>query len=138
VAGHSNVSCLPSDPNNTPDGSSALRLDLVQHGAEWTGKSQPRVWTVSARAEPNPSMIEDDDNFRQEADEDDRYRMDARTAVFVNGKLVYADKNLFEVEDARKVPDARCSLENVAFTLPLERAIMRSQWQSRTTSSDGD
>ena len=40
--------------------------------------------------------------------------------VFVNGKLVYADKNLFDVEDARKVPDARCSLENGAFTLPLE------------------
>jgi hypothetical protein len=40
--------------------------------------------------------------------------------VFVNGKLVYADKNLFEVEGARKVPDARCSLQNGAFTLPLE------------------
>jgi hypothetical protein len=40
--------------------------------------------------------------------------------VFVNGKLVYADKNLFEVEEARKFPDARCSLENGAFTLPLE------------------
>jgi hypothetical protein len=40
--------------------------------------------------------------------------------VFVNGKLVYADKNLFESEDARKIPDARCSLENGAFTLPLE------------------
>jgi len=40
--------------------------------------------------------------------------------VFVNGKLVYADKNLFELEEARKAPDARCSLENGAFTLPLE------------------
>jgi hypothetical protein len=40
--------------------------------------------------------------------------------VFVNGKLVYADKNLFEEEGARKVPDGRCSLENGAFTLPLE------------------
>jgi hypothetical protein len=40
--------------------------------------------------------------------------------VFVNGKLVYAGKNLFEVEDARKYPDARCSLENGAFTAPLE------------------
>src|SRR5215831_17902282 len=40
--------------------------------------------------------------------------------VFVNGKLVYADKNLFEVEEARKAPDGRCSLENGAFTLPLE------------------
>jgi hypothetical protein len=40
--------------------------------------------------------------------------------VFVNGKLVYADKNLFELEGARKFPDARCSLENGSFTLPLE------------------
>jgi hypothetical protein len=40
--------------------------------------------------------------------------------VFVNGKLVYADRNLFESEDARKIPDGRCSLENGAFTLPLE------------------
>ena len=40
--------------------------------------------------------------------------------VFTNGKLVYADKNLFESEDARKYPDARCSLENGAFDLPLE------------------
>ena len=40
--------------------------------------------------------------------------------VFVNGNLVYADKNLFEQDGARKVPDGRCSLENGAFQLPLE------------------
>jgi len=40
--------------------------------------------------------------------------------VFVNGKLVYADKNFFESEESRKVPDGRCSLENGSFTLPLE------------------
>jgi hypothetical protein len=40
--------------------------------------------------------------------------------LFVNGKLVYADKHLFELEGARKFPDARCSLENGVFTLPLE------------------
>jgi hypothetical protein len=40
--------------------------------------------------------------------------------VFVNGKLVYTDKNLFELEGARKAPDGRCSLENGAFPLPLE------------------
>jgi len=40
--------------------------------------------------------------------------------VFVNGKLVYADQNLFEKEGARKFPDARCSLENGSFALPLE------------------
>jgi hypothetical protein len=40
--------------------------------------------------------------------------------VFVNGKLVYTDKNLFESDAARKFPDGRCSLENGAFPLPLE------------------
>jgi hypothetical protein len=39
--------------------------------------------------------------------------------VFVNGKLVYADKNLWEPASARKAPDGRCSLENGSFTLPL-------------------
>ncbi len=40
--------------------------------------------------------------------------------IFVNGKLVYVGKNLWELEEARKFPDGRCSLENGAFTLPLE------------------
>lgn len=40
--------------------------------------------------------------------------------VFVNGKLVYTDRNLFELDGARKAPDGRCSLENGTFTLPLE------------------
>jgi hypothetical protein len=40
--------------------------------------------------------------------------------VFVNGKLVYADKNLYDSEVARKAPDGRCSLENGTITLPLE------------------
>jgi hypothetical protein len=40
--------------------------------------------------------------------------------VFVNGKLVYADQNFFELDGARKAPDGRCSLENGSFTLPLE------------------
>ena len=39
--------------------------------------------------------------------------------VFVNGKLVFADKNFFEPASARKAPDGRCSLENASFTLPL-------------------
>ena len=40
--------------------------------------------------------------------------------VFVNGKLVYAGKNLFDSEGSRKAPDGRCSLENGAVMLPLE------------------
>jgi hypothetical protein len=39
--------------------------------------------------------------------------------VFVNGKLVYSDKNLFFPFPARKAPDGRISLENSSFQLPL-------------------
>jgi hypothetical protein len=38
----------------------------------------------------------------------------------VNGKQVYDDRNMCELEDARKYPDARCSPGNRAFTLTLE------------------
>jgi hypothetical protein len=40
--------------------------------------------------------------------------------VFVNGKPVYADKNLYLPPEGRKKPDGRLALENGAFTLPLE------------------
>jgi hypothetical protein len=39
--------------------------------------------------------------------------------VFVNGKPVFADKNLYDPASARKAPDGRCSPENASFTLPL-------------------
>lgn len=39
--------------------------------------------------------------------------------VFVNGKPVYADKNLYQPPSARKPPDGRLSLENGSFVLPL-------------------
>ena len=41
--------------------------------------------------------------------------------VFVNGKQVYADKNLYQPPTARKVPDGRLSLENGGFDLPLHK-----------------
>jgi hypothetical protein len=40
--------------------------------------------------------------------------------LFVNGKLVYADKNLFESDGARKYPDGRCSLDNGTLDLSLD------------------
>jgi hypothetical protein len=40
--------------------------------------------------------------------------------VFVNGALVFADKNLYQPPSARKEPDGRCSLENGSFSLPLK------------------
>jgi hypothetical protein len=41
--------------------------------------------------------------------------------VFVNGKQVFADKNLYQPPTARKVPDGRLSLENGSFDLPLQK-----------------
>jgi hypothetical protein len=41
--------------------------------------------------------------------------------VFVNGKRVFADKNLYQPLAARKVPDGRLSLENGSFDLPLQK-----------------
>jgi hypothetical protein len=40
--------------------------------------------------------------------------------VFVNGKQVYADVNAYVKPELRKKPDGRLSLDNGAFTLPLE------------------
>jgi hypothetical protein len=41
--------------------------------------------------------------------------------VFVNGKQVFADKNLYQPPAARKIPDGRLSLENGGFDLPLAK-----------------
>jgi hypothetical protein len=40
--------------------------------------------------------------------------------VFVNGRLVYSDKNLYQPPNARKKPDGRLSLDNGSFDLPLQ------------------
>ncbi|WP_300604065.1 hypothetical protein [Niabella sp.] len=39
--------------------------------------------------------------------------------VFLNGKMVYVDKNLY-LEGLRKKPDGRLSIENASFLLPLQ------------------
>lgn len=41
--------------------------------------------------------------------------------VFVNGKLVYADKNLYNTPGQRKEPDGRLSIDNGSFDLPLHK-----------------
>src|SRR5215468_8473248 len=54
-------------------------MENHQHGTERAGKSEPRVRPASTRAEPSRSMVENDNNFGQEADEEGRYWVDART-----------------------------------------------------------
>ncbi len=40
--------------------------------------------------------------------------------VFVNGRKVFADRNLYNTPAARKTPDGRLSLQNGGFELPLQ------------------
>ncbi len=40
--------------------------------------------------------------------------------IFVNGKLVYSDKNMYRPPEARKKPDGRLSLDNGSFDMPLQ------------------
>lgn len=40
--------------------------------------------------------------------------------VFVNGQMVFADKNLYQPPEARKTPDGRLSLQNGSLMLPLK------------------
>lgn len=40
--------------------------------------------------------------------------------VFINGKLVYSDKNMYQPPEGRKKPDGRLSLDNGFFDLPLQ------------------
>ena len=40
--------------------------------------------------------------------------------VYVNGQLLFADKNLYQPPEARKTPDGRLSLENGSLMLPLK------------------
>ena len=62
--------------------------------------------------------------------------MDAPTVGIRERETRVGRQNLFGVEDARKVTDARCSLENGAFTLPLEAGDNEVAVAIATTSSD--
>ena len=104
--------------NEMPD--CFAEMEDHRHGAERVGKSQPRVWPASSRTESRRSMAEDNHHFRQEANEEGRYWMDARTVGIRQRKTGLPTKTCRTREEARKSPDGRCSLENGAFTLPLE------------------
>jgi hypothetical protein len=76
-----------------------------QHGAERAGESQLRY----GRPLPEPSRaaawLNTTITSRTKQTKKVNIGWTRELWIFVNGKLVYADKDLFEVEDARKVPD---------------------------------
>ena len=112
-----------------PNGKEATYDDMPGTSPEWKTLSAERNGLVNISREygrplPQPSRAVAWLKTTITSDRKQTKRVDIGWTrelwVFVNGKLVYADKNLFEVEGARKFPDARCSLENGGAMLPLE------------------
>ena len=71
-----------------PNGKDPMYNEMPGASQEWKTIGTERnglvnlsrvVWPASARAEPSRGVAEDNDHFRQEADEEGEYRMDARS-----------------------------------------------------------
>jgi hypothetical protein len=112
-----------------PIGKEATYDDMPGRSADWTTLSTERnglvnISRVYGRPLPQPTRAVAWLKTTITSDRKQTKKVDIGWTrelwLFVNGKLVYADKNLFEVEGSRKFPDARCSLENGAAMLPLE------------------
>jgi hypothetical protein len=112
-----------------PDGSAPVYKEMPAASPEWKAISTERSGLVNLSrvygrplAEPNRAVAWLKTSITSDRKQTKKIDIGwtRELWVFVNGKLVYADKNLFEQEGARKFPDARCSLENGSFTLPLE------------------
>jgi hypothetical protein len=112
-----------------PNGRDAIYDDIPRRSQEWKTISTERSGLVNISREYGRPLAESNRAVAWlkttiTSDRKQTKRVDIGWTrelwMFVNGKLVYADKNLFEVEGARKFPDARCSLENGAAMLPLE------------------
>ena len=112
-----------------PIGKEATYDDMPGPSAEWKALSTERnglanISRVYGRPLPQPNRAVAWLKATITSDRKQTKRVDIGWTrelwVFVNGKLVYADKNLFEVEESRKFPDARCSLANGGAMLPLE------------------
>jgi len=114
-----------SQPMPLPKGRELTNTDLPKEGTAWTkigaerrglvnltrlfGNSESRrvVWLKCRLKAPEAQIRRVDFGFTNEV------------WVFLNGKLVMVDKNLFD-EILRKQPKARCSTENTFFNLPLQ------------------
>jgi hypothetical protein len=112
-------------PDKTPD-----LADMPAKTAAWQTLTAERSGLVNVSrvyglplARPQMSVAWLETTIHSDRDQQKRVQFGwVREAwVYVNGKLVYADKNLFQPPTARKTPDGRCSLENGSFMLPLKK-----------------
>jgi hypothetical protein len=79
------------------------------YGAAQTGSSITGIWLKTTIASDHAQVKHVDIGWTREI------------WVFVNGKLVFANKNLYGIEGASKEPDGRLSLTNGSFDLPLRK-----------------
>lgn len=79
------------------------------YGAAQTGPSITGIWLKTTIVSDHDQVKHVDIGWTREV------------WVFVNGKLVFANKNLYGIEGASKEPDGRLSLTNGSFDLPLRK-----------------
>jgi hypothetical protein len=112
-----------------PEGKNAMYDEMPRASQEWKAIRAERNGLVNLSREYGRPLREPDravawlkTTITSDRNETKKFNIGwtRELWVFVNGKLVYTGKNLFEQEGARKYPDARCSLDNGAFTAPLE------------------
>lgn len=79
------------------------------YGAAQTGPSITGIWLKTTLTSDDAQVKHVDLGWTREV------------WVFVNGKLVFANKNLWGIKGASKEPDGRLSLTNGSFDLPLRK-----------------
>lgn len=103
--------------------------DLPKVSAAWTSLDAERGGLVNASriyglplARADRAVVWLKTNIHSESTQEKHVTLGwlREIVVFVNGQLVFADKNLYQPPAARKTPDGRLSLENGSLMLPLK------------------
>jgi len=121
---------LVSPSTSLPDGKEPAYAEIPDAAQRWTSLSAERGGLVNLSRQmglPTGRKVRALAWLKTDIDSDRAQNKHVSIGwsreiwVFVNGKQVYADKNLFQPPTARKTPDGRLSLENGSFELPLQK-----------------
>ena len=111
------------------EGQAPVYADLPDVSAKWVPLDAERGGLInasrvyglaSAEGAARSGMAQDHHPLRGAQQQHASFGWLREAFVFVNGQLVYADKNLYPPPAARKAPDGRLSLENGCLMLPLK------------------
>jgi hypothetical protein len=115
--------------SDLPDGTEPTIADQPKPSAEWRGVSAERGGLVNVTRvyglpgkRPMRSVTWLKTTISSKTNQSKKVAIGWSREIwlFVNGQLVYVDKNLYQPPSARKPPDGRLSLENGSFVLPLK------------------